>query len=100
MLREITPRQFRNWRHYYELEPFGERLADYRVGHIVQALYNIARDTKAHPKPLPLEPFIPAFGDYGDIEEAKKPIQRQTWQEQKQWAKLFTKAFNSKDAKD
>lgn len=96
MLRSLTPRQFRNWKHYYELEPFGERLADFRVGHIIQALYNIARDTKAHPKPLPVERFVPDFGDYGDL-KVQESDKKQTWQEQKSWAKLFTKAFNSKD---
>jgi len=95
MLREITPRQFRDWKHYYELEPFGERLADYRTGYIVQALYNIARDTKVHREPLPLKPFIPAFGEYGDV--VGDPMKKQDWQEQKQWAKLFVRAFNTKD---
>jgi hypothetical protein len=99
MLREISPRQFREWKQYYELEPFGERLQDYRTGHLVQAMYNIVRDPKTHPAPFELYPFIPQFGEYDDAPE--KPVApappKQTWEEQKVWAKLYVKAFNSEN---
>lgn len=43
MLREISIHEFREWRAYYDLEPFGEERQDLRIGSIVSTLVNIYR---------------------------------------------------------
>lgn len=56
--------RLQEWKAFSELEPFGEERADFRSAQVTQALWNIARDQKAHPKGWPLEEFLLKFGDY------------------------------------
>jgi hypothetical protein len=42
MLRGITARQFQEWRHYADLEPFDEERSDARAASIVMAILNTA----------------------------------------------------------
>lgn len=75
MLRGMTAQQFMEWKTYAELEPFDEVREDYRAASIVKALWDIARDRKAHPEPFPLDRFLLRFGH-------QEPVRgRQTWQE-------------------
>lgn len=59
----MTGAQFLEWQYYASLEPFDETRADVRAAQIVQALWNIARDTKAHPTPFALKQFLIEFGE-------------------------------------
>ena len=43
MMREISVHEFREWRAFYDLEPFGEERQDLRIGSIVSTLVNIYR---------------------------------------------------------
>lgn len=63
MLAEMTWKEFLEWEAFEEVEPFETERADVRSAHIVQTLWNIARDTKANPKGWPLTDFLLAFGD-------------------------------------
>lgn len=58
----MSSKQFLEWRHYAELEPFDEERADIRTADIVRTLWNIARDTKKHPEPFKLKDFVLQFG--------------------------------------
>lgn len=40
MLREMTVHEFREWRAFYDLEPFGEERQDDRIASIVATLIN------------------------------------------------------------
>jgi len=88
MLRSITLSQFFEWMVYSELEPFDEVRADYRTAQVVQTLINMNRDTKRHPNPVPINECVLPFGDT----ELPKP-QKQTWQEQKMIAMMFTAQY-------
>ena len=63
MLARITSGLFQEWRAYEELEPFGEERGDFRSAQIVQALCNIARDTKRNPNGWPINEFMLRLGD-------------------------------------
>lgn len=43
MMSEISVHEFREWRAYYDLEPFGEERQDLRIGSLVATILNIAR---------------------------------------------------------
>lgn len=43
MLRRMSPRQFREWRIFEELEPFGSERQDQNFGSVVQVLMNVNR---------------------------------------------------------
>lgn len=58
-MREIDSAEFTEWLAYYDIEPFGERIADMRAGGITSAVYNVNRDTRKRPEPFRLLDFIP-----------------------------------------
>ncbi len=74
MLDRMSITLFREWRAYFDLEPFGEERADYRAASIVQMLYNINRRRGTPAKPV--RDFVLEFG------ETAVP-KRKTWQEMK-----------------
>jgi hypothetical protein len=91
MLRRITAEQFWGWMNYHALEPFGEKRQDYRIASVVQALYNINRDTKKHPEPFEIEGFLVKFGELE--EPSTKPFRTQTLAQQKAAAMAIIAAF-------
>lgn len=76
MLRSISWAQFLEWEHFSTVEPFGEERDDIRAASIVQALWNIARDTKACPNGWPLTDFLLSFGDT-PLRTVKQTVQTQ-----------------------
>jgi hypothetical protein len=74
--------------YYSDLEPWDEVRADYRAASVVQALWNIHRDTKKHPIPFTIKTFLLKFGI--GVKEKKK---HQTWQEQKQIMELWKAVY-------
>jgi hypothetical protein len=74
---------------YAALEPFDETRADYRAAQIVAAVVNMNRDTKKHPKPIPVEDFLLRFGGEENVPAKRK----QTWQEQKALAQMIAAAW-------
>lgn len=75
MLQGMTVHEFRRWRAYYDLEPFGEERADFRAASIVQTLVAIHR--KRGTKVKPIRDFVLKWGD--DAAGAG----RKTWQQMK-----------------
>lgn len=76
ILRGLTAKQFREWEHFAELEPFGEKRADYRAASIVQATFNVNRGKKQ--KAMTLEEAVVKFGE--EAKETTKPKQTQKQQ--------------------
>ncbi len=74
MLDRMSITLFREWRAYFDLEPFGEERADYRAASIVAMLYNINRKRGTEAKPV--RDFVLEFGD-------KAKPKRKSWQELK-----------------
>lgn len=56
---EIDSAEFTEWMAYYQLEPFGETVADIRHGIATSLLANINRDEKTKPQPFIPDDFIP-----------------------------------------
>lgn len=56
---QISSAEFTEWMAFYELEPFGDLVADLRHGTATSLLANINRDSKARPDPYTAEDFIP-----------------------------------------
>jgi hypothetical protein len=57
------------WAAYYQLEPFGEALADRRHGIATSVLANVNRDAKARPEPYKPEDFIYWHQSHGEKAE-------------------------------
>ena len=92
MLRGMTAKQFAGWQAYALLEPFSERRQDYRVASIIKALWDIARDTKKHPKPFKLDDFVL---DFEEKETKVEVINRPPTQEElKDKMRLLTSMFS------
>lgn len=56
---EISSREFTEWLAYYQLEPFGEIVADLRHGVAAALLANVNRDNDKKPEPYKALDFIP-----------------------------------------
>jgi hypothetical protein len=50
--------EFTEWQAFYELEPFGDLVADLRHGSATSTLANINRDPKTRPEPFRADDFI------------------------------------------
>lgn len=55
---EMTSAEFNEWMAYYELEPFGELIADMRFGESAALLANINRDREKRSDPYRAEDFV------------------------------------------
>ncbi len=60
MMAQMTWKQFRAWRAYYSIEPFGEWRADYRMGVLAAVTVNI--HSKKGSRVRKATDFIPEFG--------------------------------------
>ncbi|CAM2151210.1 Phage tail protein [Paraburkholderia tropica] len=59
MLRSMTSEEFTRWMEFEKIEPFGERLADLRMGTLAALLANLHRDTKRKREPYVPSDFAP-----------------------------------------
>ena len=73
MLRQISIRQFNEWRAYADLEPFDDGRADLRAASIVCALLNVHR-AKGKPA-VKLKDCVLRFGDEANQNQATTPEQ-------------------------
>jgi len=55
---QISSTEFTEWMAFYELEPFGDIIADLRHGTAAALLANINRDSKSRPEQYTAEDFI------------------------------------------
>jgi hypothetical protein len=65
--------EFTEWQAYYELEPFGEEIADLRHGVATAVLANVNRNAEARPKPYAANDFI-HWRSTGQAEEEADPV--------------------------
>jgi hypothetical protein len=71
--RQISSAEFTSWQGYFQLEPFGDLVADQRHG-VATALHaNLNRDSKARPEPYRAEDFI-HWRDTGPAEEPEPEL--------------------------
>ena len=69
---QISSAEFTEWLAFYELEPFGDLVADQRHGVATALQANLNRDSKARPEPYKPEDFI-HWGKAGQAEEEVEP---------------------------
>lgn len=69
----MTSAEFTEWQAFYELEPFGDLVADQRHGVAASLLANVNRDPKARPEPYIPEDFI-HWRNTGREEKDEEPI--------------------------
>ncbi len=85
----MTARQFRDWMHFAEIEPFTfdrELRADFRSAQIVQVIANVNRGPKQ--KAYTLQDFLLKFDD-------ANPERKKTWQEMQKVAYMIAAAYNA-----
>lgn len=59
MLQQMTSRQFSEWMAYYQIEPFGPHLDNWRTGQQCSVVANCNRDTKTKKDPYVPSDFMP-----------------------------------------
>ncbi|MET3431434.1 hypothetical protein ABIC71_000912 [Herbaspirillum seropedicae] len=71
---EISSKEFAGWLAFYQLEPFGDLVADRRHAVAVQTFANAHRDPKHKPEPYQEHDFI-RWGDLARrVESSNEPI--------------------------
>lgn len=70
---EISSAEFTEWMAYYELEPFGDLVADQRHGVASALLANINRNSNTRPEPYLSNEFI-HWRDVGGAPEEVEPV--------------------------
>lgn len=84
MLGEISVQEFREWRAYYDLEPFGEERQDLRIASIVSTMVNLVR--KKGKPPIKIRDAMLRIGE----PPAKK---RRPWEQLKAMGAAIAGAF-------
>jgi hypothetical protein len=64
---QVSSAEFTEWLAFYELEPFGDLVADMRHGTAAALLANVNRNAEARPEPYRAADFI----QWGDLSEAQ-----------------------------
>ncbi len=85
--------EFTDWMAYYRIEPFGERLADVRMGMIASTIANTTRDTKKVRKPFQPIDFMPW------VEEKKNTVLFKDPKDQAKLVALSVFGFNLDEVK-
>ena len=70
---QISSTEFTEWMAFYELEPFGDIIADLRHGTATALLANINRDSKARPEHYTADDFI-FWRREDQLEEKAAPV--------------------------
>jgi hypothetical protein len=87
MLARIDSAELTEWRAFYELEPFGDLIADQRHGIATAVLANVNRDSKRKPDPYVAADFIPWH------ESHRKPPEPTLLADPKQHAQLVKRTL-------
>lgn len=81
MLRGMTLTEFRRWRAYYALDPFGQDRQDYRIASLVSTFVNVFR--RRGSKKFTIEDALLPFG------EKKKKKEAKSWQHLKAMGRMI-----------
>ena len=89
LLARIDSRELTEWAAYYELEPWGTEVEDYRIASVQAMMANINRDPKKKSTPFTPDDFMP--------KREQPEIEEQAWEEQADilaaWAKVWDSNF-------
>lgn len=72
---EISSDEFTEWLAYYQIEPFGEYIADLRHGASCALVANINRNAEQRPEPYQSGDFIYWVNEEATAAESEEPIQ-------------------------
>ena len=73
--------ELHQWAQYHAIEPFGPYFDDLRTAQIVAAIYNVNRDTKAHPDPISPSALVPWNALHARAAAPAQPVQMKTPEE-------------------
>jgi hypothetical protein len=85
MLESISSSKFLEWIEYFELEPFGYEIENYRSGIIASAIYNVNRQKETD-----------KVWDTKDFFNKHVETHQQSEEELLSYAKIYTDVFNRK----
>ena len=69
----MTSLEFTEWMAFYEMQPFGDEVADLRHGTATALLANLNRDPASRPEPYAPKDFI-TWGDAADKNIEVEPV--------------------------
>ncbi|MEW6048249.1 MAG: hypothetical protein AB1609_17530 [Bacillota bacterium] len=84
----MSSRELSEWMAYFQLEPWGTEVEDWRAGLVAATIANANRDPKRRRRPYEPRDFMPRR-DGPAVEE-------QTWEEQARILEMWARAFEAK----
>ena len=88
LLARIDSRELSEWRVFFDFEPWGAEVEDWRAGLIASTIANANRDPKKTRKPFAPKDFMPQY-------DQPKQVEEQSWEEQ---AKILEMWFRMHEA--
>ncbi|MCK9326632.1 MAG: hypothetical protein M0P69_14170 [Bacteroidales bacterium] len=88
LLARIDSRELSEWISYYEMEPWGTDVEDWRAGMVASTIANVNRDPKKQRKPYTPKDFMPQR-----IVEQKE---EQSWEEQARLLEMWFRTAGKK----
>ncbi len=91
LLARIDSRELSEWNAFFELEPWGCEMEDWRTGLVASTIANVNRDPKKQRKPFEPDDFMP------QRKRERKPVPLQSPEEQRQildmWGNVWQDRF-------
>ena len=90
MLSRIDSRELAEWAAYFELEPWGTEVEDWRAGLIASTVANVNRDPKKQKKPYEVSDFMPKR-----VPEKKTQAPDEQARVMGMWGRVWEQKFDS-----
>ncbi len=88
LLSRISSRELSEWMAFFQMEPWGCEVDDWRFGMLASVIANVNRDPKRQRKPFRPQDFVP--------KRDAEPAEEQTWEEQARILEMWARAFEAK----
>lgn len=87
LLRRISSRELSEWAVYFQLEPWGCEVEDWRAGLIAATIANANRDPKKRRRPYEPRDFMP--------QHEKPRVEEQSWEEQARIIEMWARTLEA-----
>ncbi len=90
LLRRMSAREFAEWMAFFEMEPWGYDMENWRFGMLAATMANLHRDPKKRRRPYRPTDFMP---------KRKEDGPRRSWKDLKAIARLWNRILGGREGK-
>ncbi len=90
LLRRMSAQEFAEWMAFFEMEPWGYDMENWRFGMLAATMANLHRDPKKRRKPYRPEDFMP---------KSRREKRAKSWQDLKAIARLWNRVLGGREGR-